>query len=465
MAVPRRMRAHVCAQTHEVTTKRSAGVTKRTGKTITPKLVARKQQQQLQKSIQRFGTISKLATCAGKEMNHDEMCDWGKVENTRKRMKGEGNGYYSDVHDIEEETDKAIGMIRSTAALVIETKSEEEISSQLPVKKRVRFAVQNKDEDEDKPRLRSVLVTGQKQDIRKRKRVTFHDDGDNIDEDDKDDAIEPSKSPDTAMHNIHSSTCSLTSTPSKSEAIYRAGISESLQGFQSPSKRQRNTLLSSTRLLAGKRRLNELKADAADAREKAGKTEKSLPKAFSIYQEQQKLRDKENIAQPEEVADDGIDSVRVQNRNDASTRNQSLLDRILAKQQWLAALPQAPSKAERERRAALHRAEEVVGMLTLLAGRDRASGFGERQANVSPRMSFPLQVLVKSVQGSIRSPMASEEVLKCLEVLEEEVGPAGFVRIVRTSGVCAVVVCPRLRPAMSELRERVEEALAVEGKA
>ena len=62
--------------------------------------------------------------------------------------------------------------------------------------------------------------------------------------------------------------------------------------------------------------------------------------------------------------------------------------------------------------------------------------------------------------------MASEEVLKCLEVLEAEVGPAGFVKVVRTGGVCAVVVCPRLRPAVADLRKRVEEALAIgEGQA
>ena len=451
----------------------------------TPQLAVRKQQQ-LQKSIQRFGKISKLAMRAGKEIIDDDICDLGVVEmDIGKNIKGEKTGDDGDDVDVMEEEKKEkgqkeeIGMIRSTEALVIETKPMEETSSSLPLRKRVRFAEGDIDGQGDQPQLRSVLVTGRKhtrfsdesqadsakQEVRKRKRVTFDDDDDEIGKDDKSDVVKHSPSSDTAIQKIHSSICSSTSASSKSEAVYRAGISESLEDFQSSSKRRRNTLLSSNRLLAGQQYLNDLKTDAANAREKAGKAEKSLPKAFSIYQERQKLDEKENIAQPEQAADNDTDSSRAQNRNDVSTRNQSLLDRILAKQQWLAALPQAPSKAERERRTALHRAEEIVAMLTLLAGRERASGFGERQGNTSPRVSFPLQVLVKSVQGSMRSPMASEEVLKCLEVLEEEVGPAGFLRIVRTGGVCAVVVCPRLRPAMSELRDRVEEALAVDGKA
>ena len=496
MAVPRRARATVLA------TQKPSGVTKQTG---VRRLAVQKQQQQQQqkkwqqKGIQRFGRISKLATRVGKAIEEDlitaSSLSVDAKHGVERKRKVDCVGEEKDRNDGDDEEN---GMIRSTAALKIEMSSEMMLSSPPSrLQNRERFSAGEGEEQTQsqtqtqkptqKPtqQLRSVLVTEQKkaqlsqhsqpgaakQELRKRKRVTFDNDENDENDDELNGISVSSLAIDATTRNSTLSSRSSTRKTLTSEAIYRAGISESAHSSQSPSKRPRNALLSSTRLLAGQLRLDDIKTDAASAREKASRIDKALPKAFSICEERQKLEGEKNEAMnPEESTANDIKSPKLERNYDVSTRNQSLLDRILAKQQWLAALPQAPTKAERERRAALHRVEEVVAVLTLLAGRNRASEFGGlgggigEAGSVNRRASFPLQVLVKNVQGSVRSPMASEEVLKCLEVLEEEIGPAGFVKVLRTGGVCAVVICPRLRPAVGDLRKRVEEALAVEGK-
>lgn len=119
----------------------------------------------------------------------------------------------------------------------------------------------------------------------------------------------------------------------------------------------------------------------------------------------------------------------------ASVRKSNLLDRILAKQAAASALPNAPSPAELQRNAALQRAEEVLGVLSLLAA---SKGPGMR-------VSFSLATLVQSLQGSIRTPISKEEALKCLEVLASEVAP-GYVSIVRMGAIASVVINQVMRP-------------------
>ncbi|KAF2798767.1 hypothetical protein K505DRAFT_321660 [Melanomma pulvis-pyrius CBS 109.77] len=119
----------------------------------------------------------------------------------------------------------------------------------------------------------------------------------------------------------------------------------------------------------------------------------------------------------------------------ASVRKSNLLDRILAKQAAAASGPAPLTPAALQRLAALQRSEEVLGVLSLLT------------ASKMPgtRVSFSMAALVQSLQGSIRSPLSKDEVLKCVEVLATEVAP-GYLNIVRLGTMSSVVVNQALRP-------------------
>ncbi|KAF1999771.1 hypothetical protein P154DRAFT_436321 [Amniculicola lignicola CBS 123094] len=109
-------------------------------------------------------------------------------------------------------------------------------------------------------------------------------------------------------------------------------------------------------------------------------------------------------------------------------RKTNLLDRILAKQALAAAAPAAPSSAELQRLAALQRAEEVLGVLSLIAA-----------SKPGVRVSFTMSALVQSLQGSIRTPLSREEVQRCVEVLASEVAP-GYLSVVKMGGMNSVVI-------------------------
>lgn len=125
-----------------------------------------------------------------------------------------------------------------------------------------------------------------------------------------------------------------------------------------------------------------------------------------------------------------------------SVRKTNLLDRILAKQAAAASGPKPPSPAELQRRAALQRAEEVIGVLTLLCS---TKGPGMR-------VSFSMAALLQSLQNSIRTPISKEEALKCVEVLASEVAP-GYVSVVKMGAISSVVVNQGMRPV--DVRSRV----------
>jgi hypothetical protein len=133
-------------------------------------------------------------------------------------------------------------------------------------------------------------------------------------------------------------------------------------------------------------------------------------------------------------------------------RSTALLDRILAKQTLLASLPSSPSKAALERRAALHRIEDVSRVLTLLAS-----------ANKGGRCSLSLSAATSQIQQSLRNPINDVEVERCLGLMADEITP-GFVRIVRTAEVAGVVVARNASVAVAELRARVQRALLEDEK-
>lgn len=119
----------------------------------------------------------------------------------------------------------------------------------------------------------------------------------------------------------------------------------------------------------------------------------------------------------------------------ASVRKSNLLDRILAKQEAAASGPAPVSPAELQRKAALQRSEEVLGVLSLLVA---SKGPG-------PRVSFSMATLLQSLQGSIRTPLSKEEVMKCIEVLAGEVTP-GYVSVVKMGAISSVVINQAMRP-------------------
>jgi len=118
-----------------------------------------------------------------------------------------------------------------------------------------------------------------------------------------------------------------------------------------------------------------------------------------------------------------------------SVRKTNLLDRILAKQAAAESGPAAPSPAEVQRRQALQRSEEVLGVLSLLCA--------NKGSNM--RVSFSMATLIQALQGSIRSPISKDEAIKCIEVLASEVTP-GYVNVVRMGAISSVVVNRGMRP-------------------
>ena len=118
----------------------------------------------------------------------------------------------------------------------------------------------------------------------------------------------------------------------------------------------------------------------------------------------------------------------------ASVRKTNLLDRIIAKQEAAKAGPAAPSPAELQRKAALQRAPEVLGVLSLLCA-----------SRPGLRISFSTTTLLQSLRGSIRTPISKEEAIKCIEVLASEVAP-GYISMVNMGAISSVVIIPSRRP-------------------
>lgn len=118
----------------------------------------------------------------------------------------------------------------------------------------------------------------------------------------------------------------------------------------------------------------------------------------------------------------------------AAVRKTNLLDRILAKQEAAKSGPAAPTPAELQRKAALQRSEEVLGVLSLLCAN-----------RPGMRVSFSTTTILQQLRGSIRSPISKEEAMKCIEVIAKEVAP-GYVSMVNMGSISSVVVVPAMRP-------------------
>jgi DNA replication factor Cdt1 C-terminal domain len=129
----------------------------------------------------------------------------------------------------------------------------------------------------------------------------------------------------------------------------------------------------------------------------------------------------------------------------AASRSASLLSRIQAKEAFLASQPAGPSKEERERLAALQRAQEVFDILNLLA-----------VSKGGIKVTFPLPSLVNNMQASIRSPMSKDEIVRCVTVLQKEIAP-GHISLVTYGSIIGVVVDRLRKPATAVVADRLRE--------
>ncbi|GAB1732354.1 hypothetical protein NU195Hw_g7299t1 [Hortaea werneckii] len=158
----------------------------------------------------------------------------------------------------------------------------------------------------------------------------------------------------------------------------------------------------------------------------------------------QRLADlKAGQAEASEVTSVSNPPLQEQQKSTAGTQNRSatLLDRVLAKQANTANLPAGPTKAQLERKAALHRVVDVAQTLSLVCGN-------------KPRASFTMQALVQQLQQSLRTPVGKEEAERVLEVMAREVTP-GFVKVLNSGAVKSVVVSRAGIVGADALRERV----------
>lgn len=128
----------------------------------------------------------------------------------------------------------------------------------------------------------------------------------------------------------------------------------------------------------------------------------------------------------------------------AQNRGTSLLDRVVARQALTASLPAGPTKEQLERKAALHRIEDIARILDLLAaGRSRCS--------------FSMQAIIQQLQQSLRNPISREEVDRCLNLMAKEIMP-GFVSLLQSGAVSGVVVTKGGKVGLEELRQRLQRA-------
>ncbi|KAF2169141.1 hypothetical protein M409DRAFT_64909 [Zasmidium cellare ATCC 36951] len=126
-------------------------------------------------------------------------------------------------------------------------------------------------------------------------------------------------------------------------------------------------------------------------------------------------------------------------------RSTALLDRVLARQNLASTLPAGPTKDQMERKAALHRIENVTKVLSLLVG-------------TKDRFIVSMPAITQQIQQSTRSPISNDEIERCLGLMATEVTPA-FVKVVESGAVKAVVITRSGNVGLDELRARVEACL------
>jgi hypothetical protein len=133
---------------------------------------------------------------------------------------------------------------------------------------------------------------------------------------------------------------------------------------------------------------------------------------------------------------------------DEKAPKMTLLERLKAKQLLQAKLPSPPSKGDLSRKAALHRSEEVVAILTLLT---TSTSIGQQ------RVSFTLATVLGKLKDSFKTPMSKDEGETCVRLLASDIAPE-WLRIVKMGKFDAVVVNRNNRPGDLDIQERIKRA-------
>lgn len=134
---------------------------------------------------------------------------------------------------------------------------------------------------------------------------------------------------------------------------------------------------------------------------------------------------------------------------DEKGRKLTLLERLQAKELRQSTLPAPPSKAELGRRAALHRLEEVISVLSLLT---TSTSVGQQ------RVSFTMPTVLGKLKDSFKTPISREEGETCVRLLATEIVPE-WLRVVKMGKTNAVVVNRDNRPSDLDIKERVKRAI------
>ncbi|KAF2215603.1 hypothetical protein CERZMDRAFT_34835 [Cercospora zeae-maydis SCOH1-5] len=175
------------------------------------------------------------------------------------------------------------------------------------------------------------------------------------------------------------------------------------------------------------------------------KSESSL-KAVALFSRGEQRLAELKAGQAAKVESKSVQAETIAQRSmqSVASRSTALLDRIIAKQNMASKLPAGPTRAELERKSALHRIEDISRILSLMCGgRERSS--------------FSMQAVAQQLQQSLRSPISNVEVWRCLTLMATEITPA-FVKVVQSGEVQGVVVTKSGSVALADLRARVQKA-------
>lgn len=142
-----------------------------------------------------------------------------------------------------------------------------------------------------------------------------------------------------------------------------------------------------------------------------------------------------------------------------NSRRQSLLDRIKNKELRQSKLPPPPSKKELVRRSAADRVEEVAGILALL----RPAGYvgtGIKAMLANQRKPYKLETIVQHIRDSVRSPIPSDEVEACIEILAAPHVAGHWINIVTINEMRSVVLKSCKDIATKEIGAKVAQMKA-----
>ena len=128
----------------------------------------------------------------------------------------------------------------------------------------------------------------------------------------------------------------------------------------------------------------------------------------------------------------------------------SLLERIRCKEAQQSQAAKPPSPEELQRRAALHRADDVAGVIGMLS---MATAAGRA------RISFTMAAMLIKLKDSLRIPISPEEGACCVRLLAKEVAPQ-WLKVVTVGGKENVVIQTASQPSKSVIQEKVKSLIS-----